>query len=258
MSPFLTNIFFFQEKHHLKSQLQATHVLQHGCGAQCWFKPKANNPEVWTPTTTSVCLNNCDHFLHNSPSWTLPPPAWWKKEIFLICRMFPSWKKERETLKKDQSTYIFVVVVVTAHLNMDKWKSYWNQIWVSLDCLSKQRVSMLWQEALQQAVLKKATEVTIPLPMQTATPARTHNWHVYVQFYYTWTQLRPASDARHQHTEPQILKLRELVRVMTANCDGRCRVAAVNRQQHWLTQWWLRSVTPRHFYKRKPRDPREL
>lgn len=87
---------FIQEQQHLKSQMQATHPPQHGCGAQRWFTPKANTPKVWTPTTTSVCSNNLrsHHFLHNSPSRNLPPPACWKKETFLMCRKFPSWKKE--------------------------------------------------------------------------------------------------------------------------------------------------------------------
>lgn len=34
--------------------------------------------------------------LHNSPLWPLPPPAWCKKETFLIWWMFPSWKERKE------------------------------------------------------------------------------------------------------------------------------------------------------------------
>ena len=55
------------------------------------------NTPVYHLTSTTVLLFSWQ----NSPLWPLPPPACWKKEIFLICRMFPSWKERKERFENN-------------------------------------------------------------------------------------------------------------------------------------------------------------
>lgn len=100
-------------------------------------------PRYELPTTTSVCFNTLrsHHFLHNSPSRTLPPPARWKKETFLTCRKFPSWKKEK-------GKQFSLQICLSQLLYEYESQPCWNSLRVSL-VRSKVGVSMLRQEALQ-------------------------------------------------------------------------------------------------------------
>ncbi len=53
-----------------------------------------------TSTTVETTLHL---FWNNSPLWPLTPPAWWKKEMFLMWRMFPSWKDREERFENNLS-----------------------------------------------------------------------------------------------------------------------------------------------------------